>query len=192
MSITEVAIRKALEDWREKCRDREWMHERAARYLRKVNLAFMIPIIVMSSVAGTINIASSAMGNDACDPDVDPALTSVAYLPLILGFMGIGSAVLSTIYNFMKIGESRAAHLEATVAYEKLQREIRVEGLLQDVLEGTYASQGKLLKELQEKLDNASERAPSIPSFVERQLQKAKDTGKIAPLAPIQYASERV
>lgn len=173
--VLERPIQEVLVDWQEKCKDNAWMHDQSAKYFRNMNTLFMVPIIVLSTIAGTINIASAA--SNACDEEpgiLNHVSHGVAYVPLVLGFMGLSSAILSGVYNFLKIGETRIAHVEAGGAFDKLAREIRVEGLLQDVLEGTYASQGTLLKEIQEKIDNVSEKAPSIPGFVERRLKRNK------------------
>ena len=48
---------KLLKNWAEVASSYRWMHNQAYMIYKKKNLYFMLPLIIMSTVAGTANFA---------------------------------------------------------------------------------------------------------------------------------------
>jgi hypothetical protein len=107
---------KLLKSWAEIASSYRWMHNQAYMIYRKKNLWFMLPLIVMSTVAGTANFAQSTF------PD-----TIRPYVPQIIGAINLISAILTTIYQFLKISEFMESHRISSINYGKLARTITVE-----------------------------------------------------------------
>ena len=107
---------KLLKSWGEVASSYRWMHNQAYMIYKKKNLRFMLPLIVMSTVAGTANFAQATF------PDVIRP-----YVPQIIGAMNLISAIMTTIYQFLKISEFMESHRISSINYGKLARTITVE-----------------------------------------------------------------
>lgn len=166
-------ILRELRGWMVNSKKKSWMHDQSSRYYKNLNFVFVIPIISLSTIAGTLNLTSAASG--VCSENntfIGSDASDVQILQLVLGLMGLSTAVLTAVYNYMRIGGRNESHDATALAFEKLAREIRVEGLLEEVGKSTYSDTSVLLKELQTKFDDIEEKAPLIPTFVENKLAR--------------------
>lgn len=162
-----------LTEWRNKATAASWMHDKSRAHFKFMNYSMMIPIIVLSTVTGAVQL-TGASAPECAEDTIEVGGTRINVLQVVLGFMSISAAVMTGIYNFIKIGDLQAAHSFASFDFEKLAREIQTEVQLDDASDPTYASKGTLLREIQDKYDRISERAPSIPGRIEAMYTKHK------------------
>ena len=105
-----------LIEWADKAMCYRWLHARSHQAYSKTNAWFTIPVIIMSTLTGTANFAQ-----DRFPPDIRP-----------LAQMGIGAVnlfagILTTIAQFLKIGELNEAHRVSSISWDKFYRNIKVE-----------------------------------------------------------------
>lgn len=171
-----------LQDWYKRSKDASWLHGSSFRYFRLMNHGFMIPIILLSSASGAINLAVGSTGGSCA------AEGGVNALQIIIGVMSMATAAGSAIYNFMKIPERQERHDMFSYQYDKLAREILVESTLLETDSQNFVSLGVLLRNAQEEIDRLGEKAPPIPGSIERRLeakQKAESNQASSVPAPV-------
>ena len=104
-----------LKEWSEKAICYYWMHLKAHRRFKKKNAWFTIPVIIISTITGTANFASSNYGSFANSAT------------LIIGAMNIITGIITTIYQFLKIAELTEGHKTAALSWLKFHEEIKLE-----------------------------------------------------------------
>ena len=87
-----------LRDWAEVAGSYRWLHYKAHMWYKARNLRYMIPLIIMSTVTGTANFAQGTFPS------------SFNYVPEIIGGINLIAAVLTTLYQFLKISELMESH----------------------------------------------------------------------------------
>jgi hypothetical protein len=144
---------KLLKSWAEIASSYRWMHNQAYMIYKKKNLWFMLPLIVMSTVAGTANFAQTTF------PD-----TIRPYVPQIIGAINLFSAILTTIYQFLKISEFMESHRISSINYGKLARTITIE--LNLPVRDRNSGGAECVKVSRTEIDRLIEQSPSIPRHV--------------------------
>jgi len=144
---------KLLKSWGEVASSYRWMHNQAYMIYKKKNLRFMLPLIVMSTVAGTANFAQATF------PDVIRP-----YVPQIIGAMNLISAIMTTIYQFLKISEFMESHRISSINYGKLARTITVE--LSLPVKDRNSGGAECVKVSRTEIDRLIEQSPAIPKSV--------------------------
>jgi len=142
-----------LKKWAEIASSYRWMHNQAYMIYRKTNLYYMIPIIVMSTLTGTANFAQSSF------PDVIRA-----NVPQIIGAVNLICAIMTTIYQFLKISEYMESHRISSINYGKLARNITTE--LNIPVKDRDSSGADCVKLTRSEIDRLIEQSPSIPKKV--------------------------
>lgn len=105
-----------LIDWADKAMCYRWLHSKNYEKYKKLNTWFTIPVIVMSTLTGTANFAQERVPIDMR-----------GYYSMIVGGVNIVAGVVTTIQNFLKIGELNEAHRIASISWDKFYRKIKVE-----------------------------------------------------------------
>ena len=144
---------KLLKGWGEVASSYRWMHNQAYMIYKKKNLRFMLPLIIMSTVAGTANFAQSTF------PE-----TVRPYVPQIIGAMNLVSAIMTTIYQFLKISEFMESHRISSINYGKLARTITVE--LNLPIKDRNSGGAECVKVSRTEIDRLIEQSPVIPKSV--------------------------
>jgi hypothetical protein len=152
-----------LHEWRNMAKNYSWLHQRSYRHFQKINLFIMVPIIILSTASGAINFTQVTPSTKDCEEQDDRRLN---ILSLILGVAGLAAAGLSTIYNFLRIGERIESHQSTAADFEKLARDISVQTLLSNTEDKTYANLGEFIKECNDRFNRLVEMAPVIPDGV--------------------------
>ena len=94
-----------------------WIFDKSYRRLNNINYRYTIPIIVMSTVTGTISMSLNSLLND------DQVKTG----QIVVGGINIFIGILSTLQNFFRYAQLSEAHLTATRDWAKLHRNIKIE-----------------------------------------------------------------
>jgi len=144
---------KLLKSWAEIASSYRWMHNQAYMVYKKKNLYFMIPLIVMSTLTGTANFAQNTFPV-SIRPNV----------PQIIGAVNLISAIMTTIYNFLKISEFMESHRISSINYGKLARTITVE--LSLPVKDRSSGGAECVKRSRTEIDRLIEQSPSIPKNV--------------------------
>jgi hypothetical protein len=144
---------KLLKDWAEVASSYRWMHNQAYMIYKKKNLHFMLPLIIMSTVAGTANFAQTTF---------PPSIRS--FVPQIIGGINLISAIMTTIYQFLKISEFMESHRISSINYGKLARTITVE--LNLPVKDRGSGGAECVKITRTEIDRLIEQSPAIPKNV--------------------------
>ena len=109
-------IEVLLSEWGEISLSYAWLHQFSTRKYQQKNRHFAIPIIILSSLAGTANFADAyvpegfQMGFSAC-----------------VGSVNIFCAILGTLQSFLKYAELYESHRMSALSWTSLGRSIQIE-----------------------------------------------------------------
>lgn len=151
-------------EWADKAMCYRWLHSRSHQEYSKTNAWFTIPVIIMSTLTGTANFAQ-----DRFSEDIKP------YAQMGIGAVNIFAGILTTIAQFLKIGELNEAHRVSSISWDKFYRNIKVE-LAKSRNERT--SVGHMLKMCKEEFDRLMETSPSINEEIIKLFNKTFPTRK--------------
>jgi len=152
----------------ERCRGLAWLHTRAEAKLSNYHTYIQVPVIVLSTLAGTASVGSSTLfgpGN---------AQTS----GIAVGLVSIGVGILNTLGGFFAFSKRAESHRIAHLNYSKLSSKISIElSLPRD--ERTSAE--VLLGHIRETMERMAETTPNCPQEIIALFnEKFKDVGDIA------------
>ena len=136
----------------EKCRGYAYINQKAETYYATRANAIAIPVIVLSTLAGTASVGSSSLFGD------ETKNASIA-----IGLVNILCGVLTTISNYYSYSRKSESHRVAYLQYSKLFSIIRVEMSLPRS-ERQEAEQ--LLKQIRDGMERLAETTPSPPPSI--------------------------
>ncbi len=147
-------IERLMAEWADKAICYRWMHEKTERIFNTKDMAYMFPVIILSTVTGAANFA---MDSVLTDPD------HKKYAQLALGGLSIATGIISTIANRLGYSSKSEAHHNAALLWGKFQRLIAIELSLHP---NERSDCMHFLKMCRSELDRLIEQAPSIPDNV--------------------------
>ena len=139
-----------LQDWAEMSSGYRWLHDTAYRKYKKQSLNFTIPVIIMSTVTGTANFAQESFPEDW-----------KKIVPMIIGFVNLIAAIITTISQFLKVNELQEGNRVASISFGKLTRNITVELNLPHKERTNVGAE--FLRTCQAEFDRLIEQSPPIP-----------------------------
>ena len=104
-----------LKKWADKASCLKLLHERSHKKYWCLNAWFNIPIIIISTITGTANFASSSIDSN-----------SNIFIYVIGGF-NIFGGILATIATYTGIAQKLEAHRFASISWDKFSRKIQIE-----------------------------------------------------------------
>lgn len=137
-----------LVEWADKAMCYRWLHAKAHQSFAKANAWFTIPVIIMSTTTGTANFAQDRLPEEYR-----------GFFSMGVGAVNIFAGILTTIQQFLKIGELNEAHRVASIAWDKFYRNTKVE-LAKAPAERMPVMQ--MLKHSKEEFDRLMETSPTI------------------------------
>ena len=133
----------------EKCRGLAWINQKAETYYANRANAIAIPVIVLSTLAGTASVGSSSLfGNE----------TQIS--SIVIGLVSIGVGILNTISSYFSWSRKAEAHRIAYLQYSKLFSIIRVEMSLP---RPERQEADRLLQQIRDSMERLAETTPSPP-----------------------------
>lgn len=93
-----------------------WMHEQAYNVYWWIHVSFMVPVIILSTVAGTGNFALSKFEGEAA-----------AIMPMVIGVLSLTAGTMSTILQFLKVVENLEGYRQAFLSWGQMARNIEYE-----------------------------------------------------------------
>ena len=149
-------------DWTDRAQCYRWMHDKSYQTLALYNQYMMIPVIILSTLAGTANF-----GLDTIFPD--PTSSNKKIATLGIGSIGIITGIISTLANFFRYAQLSEAHSVAAISWAKFARLIIIELSLHP---NERADAFNFLKMFRVELDRLIEQSPVIPEFIIKRFQK--------------------
>tara|TARA_B100001142_G_C14319243_1_gene649746 strand:- start:70 stop:996 length:927 start_codon:yes stop_codon:yes gene_type:complete len=154
-----------LIEWADKATCYRWLHSKSHLAYNKANTWFTIPVIIMSTLTGTANFAQEKFPEN-----IKP------YASMGIGAVNIVAGILTTIQQFLKIGELNEAHRVASISWGKFYRNIKVE-LSKKPSERIPVLQ--ILKTSKEEFDRLMETSPAISDKIIKLFNKTFSGGEI-------------
>jgi hypothetical protein len=108
---------KLLQSWGDIASCYSWMHDKSFREYQQKNFKFSLPVIVLSTLTGTLNLALQGY--------VPPEY--ITYAQAGIGSVNIFTGILTTLQNYFRYAENSESHRNASVGWGKLQRNISIE-----------------------------------------------------------------
>ena len=136
----------------ERARGLAWIHMRAEQKFSWKNNIIAIPVIVLSTLAGTASVGSSSLFPD------DQKLGSI-----LIGLVSIGVGILNTISSYFSFSRKAESHRIAYLAYSKLFSEIAVELSLP---RNERLPPEKILADLRSSMSRLAETTPTPPQAI--------------------------
>jgi hypothetical protein len=149
-------VEKLFVNWCDIARCYKWMHEKAHHKYRKINYAFAIPIIVLSTLTGTANIGVTTL--------VPPSSLDLANVGI--GLVSIFTGIVGTLQSFFRYPQLSEAHLNAYTGWSRLQRLILTELNLE---RKARRNAGDFLKICRNEYERLMEQSPLIPPDVTKE-----------------------
>ena len=153
-----------LVEWADKALCYRWLHSKAHQQYTASNTWFTIPVIIMSTVTGTANFAQDKFPESIR-----------GYATMGIGAVNIFAGILTTISQFLKIGELNEAHRVSGISWDKFYRNIKVE-LAKSPDERIPVLQ--MLKISKEEFDRLMETSPAISDSVTDLFQQTFTDGE--------------
>ena len=159
-----------LRSWSDISSCYNWMHDKSFRKYQKKNFKFSLPVIILSTLTGTLNLALQGYV---------PA-EYITYAQAGIGGVNIFTGILTTLQNYFRYAENSESHRNASVGWGKLQRNISIE-LTYDRLSRKDAD--SFIKVCRMEYDRLLEQSPIIPTeiihlFKEKYAEQRKEQQK--------------
>lgn len=154
----------------ERCRGLAWLHIRAETSMTKYNTCVQVPVIILSTLAGTASIGTTSLF---------PGNSSVA--STVIGLVSIGVGILNTLGGFFAFAKRSEAHRIAHLNYSKLYTQIQIE-LSLPRSERTSAEQ--TLAKVRDTMERMAETTPNCPQDIIDEFNKKfnKETDIAKPI----------
>lgn len=128
-----------------------WLHDQSEKRYALLNTYIAIPVIVISTLAGTASIGQESLFGQG------------EIAPIVIGLMSLSVSVLNVVSNFFSWAKRSEGHRISSINYGKLHRWISIELSLPR----TQRVPAKhFLKEIREQIDRLNETSPPIPQVV--------------------------
>ena len=154
-----------LVEWADKAMCFRWLHSKARIKYYIKNIWFTIPVIIISTLTGTANFAIERIPEE-----YQP------YYTITVGTFNIIAGIITTIAQFLKIGELNEAHRVSSITWDKFYRNIKIE-LSKRRKERIPAFQ--MLKISKEEYDRLMETSPPIGDEIIKQFKETFSGGHI-------------
>lgn len=146
-----------LQEWQTYAEEQSDLHAKARSYYKFLRKCLFLPATLLGSVSGIGVIASSIVED-----------SSKAF-GIVFGVMSILSASLMTIQNSFKIVEKNELHDVYSDVFFNFANEIKVYLALDTSYSSSYRNVEETVKEVRHRFELITDRAPSIPSVVQKQ-----------------------
>lgn len=141
-----------LVEWADKAMCYRWLHSRAHAMYTRLNTAYTIPVIIISTLTGTANFAQDRV-----------PIAYQAFFVMVVGGFNILAGIISTIQQFLKVTQLTEAHRVSSIAWDKFYRNTKIE-LAKHPEERIPVLQ--MLKNAKEEFDRLMETSPTIPEKI--------------------------
>lgn len=134
-----------------------WLHSHAEKKFSSLNNYISLPVIVMSTVAGSASIGSESLFRDAQTASIT------------VGVMSLIVASLNTVSSYFSWAKRTESHRIAAITYQKIYRFILIELALP---RHERMAARDMLKVVRDQCDRLNETSPQIPDSVITEFKK--------------------
>ena len=128
-----------------------WLHDQSEKRYSQMNAFIAIPVICISTLAGTASIGQESL------------FGSGQAAPVAIGMMSLTVSILNVISNFFGWAKRTEGHRISGINYAKLHRWISIELALP---RDQRMPAKHFLKQIREQIDRLNETSPPIPQIV--------------------------
>lgn len=141
-----------------------WLHSKSEKRFSKLNTYISLPVIIMSTLAGSASIGSKTLFDNSEGSNIG------------IGIISLSVGVLNTVSSFFAWAKRSEAHRIASITYQKIYRFILIELSLP---RKERMAAKDMLKIVRDQCDRLQETSPQIPDMV---IQEFKEKfGKSTP-----------
>lgn len=152
-----------ISGWADNALSYSWLNLHAEIKYRRLNYMFTIPIVILSTIVGTINVAM----NSLFPPDL------VKYGQIGTGAIGIFTGILGTLQNFFKYAQLSEAHRSIAISWHKFFRQLKTELALEAICRKPA---GEFFRYAKAEMDRLLDSSPYIPSDIIRKYTTKNET----------------
>ena len=148
-----------LARWAEIAASYQWLHLRAFLAVSKTNRRFSIPIIILSTLAGSASLSTSSL-----------PLEYQAIAPSIIGIVSLSTGILGTVSEFLRVAQRVEGHRTASLGFGSLARSIRAELSMPVVDRSMHGAE--FIHKCKENLDQLHADSPVVPEGIVKAFAK--------------------
>jgi hypothetical protein len=148
-----------LKNWGESAACYRFMHNKSYERYKTINLIFTLPTIIIGTVTGTANFALKTFPS-----------SSQTYITRTIGSLNLLSAIVTSVWQFLKIAELMESHRLSYIHYGKFVRFIKLEINL-PVSQRTHHG-ANMIDICETEYNRLIEQCPSIPHHIMKQFLK--------------------
>jgi hypothetical protein len=146
-------VEDLLNTWADIALCYKWLHEASYRKYKRINYIYSIPVIILSTLTGTINVGMAGIV-----PAADSTISQI-----IIGLVSIITGLISTLQSFFRYAQTSESHFNAYSGWCRLHRNILIELNLQR----KYRKNPKdFVKVCRSEYDRLMEQSPLLPTDV--------------------------
>lgn len=153
------------------CSQQSKLHEKARLKYRFLNYGIAIPSIVLSTIAGSVNLVNAVSIYDNNSPK-DIVERSIS---IICGISGLISATMLSIHRYANLAELEYLHAHFVDSFEKQNLDIRSNIMLDSQnCNHTYTNLYEYLKFCKNEISILIEKSPPVPIQIKNNYKKNK------------------
>ena len=152
-------VEKLLSMWADLASCHKWMHEKSYRKFKTLNYYYSIPIIVLTTITGTISVGMTSLF---------PA-NAQQFAQIIVGSVNIVTGIITTLQNFFRYAQLSESHLNAFSGWSRLHRNIMIELNLE---RKSRKDASDFVKICRSEYDRLMEQQPLYPPEVVQEFKK--------------------
>ena len=108
-----------LAKWSDYAACYRWLHDRTEKKLSRYNNAITIPVIILSTITGTVSVGLNGLVGDSAQAQ--------KYGQIAIGAVSLFTGILTTLGNFFRYAQNSESHRVSAVSWGKFNRLISVE-----------------------------------------------------------------
>lgn len=144
-------LERVISDEGERCLCFSWLHSKSEKKFTTLNTRMSIPVIIMSTIAGSASIGSQTLFGGA------------GYANICIGVVSLSVGVLNTVSSFFGWAKRSESHRISAITYQKIYRFILIELALPRT---ERMAARDMLKVVRDQCDRLQETSPQIPDTV--------------------------
>lgn len=148
-----------LVKWADNASCYKWLHDRSFRRFRLKNYLFNIPVIILSTLTGTLNFGIQSFVSEKY----------ITYAQVAIGCINILTGIITTLLNFFRYAQNSEAHYNAEIGWSKLNRNISNELALD---RASRKEANTFIKSCRSDYDRLIEQSPVIPLYIIEEFKK--------------------
>jgi hypothetical protein len=149
-------LERVISDEGERCLCFSWLHQNSEKVFSKLNTYISIPVIVMSTLAGSASIGSQTLFENSQNANI------------AIGLVSISVGVLNTLSGFFGWAKRSESHRLSAITYQKIYRFILIELALP---RDERMAAKDMLKVVRDQCERLQETSPQIPDKVIKQFK---------------------